>query len=344
MTKPALLSVRDLVVEFTGRAQVRATDGISFDVAPGETLGIVGESGSGKSVTALSVLRLLPPNAAIQRGEILLEGNDLLKLNARALRAVRGKDIAIVFQDPTAYLNPTLPIGRQLTEGMRAHDTQLSRGAARARAVDLLALVGIPNPSSCLDQYPHEYSGGMRQRVMIAMAIANRPKLLIADEPTTALDVTVQAQVVEVLKRVQAETGAALLLITHDLGLARELVERVIVMYAGRIVEQAPLEVALNNPRHPYTAGLIASLPRLDRRLHRLEAIPGQTLIRTGVYDACVFEPRCSLGHGRKICASVPPELVPVATDHLSACHFSDEIEAWRARSRERAEPSEALT
>jgi oligopeptide/dipeptide ABC transporter ATP-binding protein len=340
----SLLSVRNLVVEFTGQSQIRATDGVSFDIVPGETVGLVGESGSGKSVTALSILRLLPPaSAVIRQGEILYCGEDLLKMSKRKLRAVRGNDIAMVFQDPTAFLNPTLPIGRQLTEGMRAHDAQITRRRARQRAEELLALVGIPQPSKCLGQYPHEYSGGMRQRVMIAMAIANEPKLLIADEPTTALDVTIQAQVVEVLQRVQAETGAALLLITHDLGLARELVERVLVMYAGRIIEEAPLRTALQNPRHPYTCGLIASLPRLERVLERLPAIPGQTLVRRGDYPGCVFEPRCGLGHGRERCISAIPDFVTVAPGHASACHFTDEVETWRATELGKLDSSEAL-
>ena len=331
MSAAPLLSIRDLVVEFDSGNGIRAVDGISFDIAPGETLGLVGESGSGKSVTALSILRLLPSSTArIPRGQILFEGRDLLTMPNRELRHIRGNEITMVFQDPTAFLNPTLTIGTQLVEGMRTHTRDLTRTAARARAVDLLTLVGIANPTRCLAQYPHEYSGGMRQRVMIAMAIANKPKLLIADEPTTALDVTIQAQVVDVLKRAQAETGAALLLITHDLGLAKELVARVNVMYGGRIIEQSTLRTALSEPRHPYTVGLIASLPRLDIVLPRLQAIPGQPIVRSGDFPGCVFEPRCGLGHGRETCRSLVPPLLEATPGHVSACHFQGEVPAWR--------------
>ena len=282
-------------------------------------------------MTALSILRLLPtPSARIRRGQILFEGRDLLTMPKGQLRRIRGNDIAMIFQDPNAFLNPTLTIGTQLVEGMRTHTSELSRKAARARAVELLTLVGISNPTRCLAQYPHEYSGGMRQRVMIAMAIANKPKLLIADEPTTALDVTIQAQVVEVLRRAQAETGAALLLITHDFGLAKELVGRVNVMYAGRIVEQSSLRAALVEPRHPYTVGLIASLPRLDVVLPRLQAIPGQPLIRSGDYPGCVFASRCGLSGGREDCRTVVPTLAEIAPAHVAACHFPNEVPAWR--------------
>jgi oligopeptide/dipeptide ABC transporter ATP-binding protein len=327
-----ILSVRELVVEFeTADGVVRAVDEVSLDVHPGETVGVVGESGSGKSVTALSVLRLLPAaTGRIRAGAILFEGRDLLTLPARELRRIRGRDVAMVFQDPTAYLNPSLTIGRQLTEAIRAHDRSVSRRAADARAVELLGLVGIPSPAACLRQHPHQYSGGMRQRVMIAMAIANRPKLLIADEPTTALDVTIQAQVVELLKQVQAETGAALMLITHDLGLAAEIVDRVIVLYAGRVMEDADVRTTFADPRHPYTVGLLASLPRLDVKLRRLPAIPGQPPTRSGAVTGCVFQPRCLLGAGRARCAEETPPLLRPAPGHRSACHFVDEVPAWR--------------
>jgi oligopeptide/dipeptide ABC transporter ATP-binding protein len=331
-----LLSVKDLVTVFQTRdGDIRAVDGVSFDVAPGETLAIVGESGSGKSVTALSILRLLPrSNGKIDRGSVLFQGRDLVKANERDLRQIRGRDIAMVFQDPMAYLNPTLTIGTQVVEAIRAHSNRYSREAARKKAVELLTLVGIPNPERCLSQYPHEYSGGMRQRVMIAMAIANEPKLIIADEPTTALDVTIQAQVIDVLRRIQSETGAALLLITHDLALAREVVENVIVMYAGRIVERAACSTLFASPRHPYASQLVTSLPRLDVVYSRLPTIAGQPSVRIGTVSGCVFEPRCGLGHGRERCQTTTPDLRGAGDPrHLVACHYFDEVEAWHAEN-----------
>jgi oligopeptide/dipeptide ABC transporter ATP-binding protein len=327
-----ILSVRNLVTEFeTDDGYVRAVDHVSFDVYPGETVGLVGESGSGKSVTALSILRLLPSAfAEIRGGEVIFEGRNVLELRERALRRLRGGEIAMIFQDPMAYLNPTLTIGRQVTEAIRAHERGVGRREAVERAVELLASVGIPRPERCLRQHPHQYSGGMRQRVMIAMAIANRPKLLIADEPTTALDVTVQAQVVELLNRLQEETGAALILITHDLGLAAEMADRIIVLYGGRVMEDADVGTTFSDPRHPYTVGLLASLPRLDVKLVRLPAIPGQPPLRIGALEGCVFQPRCLLGEGRKRCVEEVPPLVPVGAGHRSACHFSSEVPAWR--------------
>jgi oligopeptide/dipeptide ABC transporter ATP-binding protein len=337
MTLEPLLSVRNLVTEFDTRGGcLRAVDGVSFDVAAGETLGIVGESGSGKSVTALSVLRLLPEQTAeIRFGEILFEGRDLLTMPQRELRRIRGKDIAMVFQDPMAFLNPTLTIGMQLGEGIRAHHRSVTRRQAEARAAELLDLVGIPNPRRCLRQYPHEYSGGMRQRVMIAMAISNNPKLLIADEPTTALDVTIQAQIVDLLERVQEETNAALILITHNLALASQVVDRVVVMYGGRIVERGPVRSLFRDPKHPYTCGLIASLPRLDVVLARLTGIPGQAAVRLGALPGCVFESRCELARDR--CRSEQPALVEVGAAHDAACHFHEEVPAWRAALKDRA-------
>jgi oligopeptide/dipeptide ABC transporter ATP-binding protein len=337
----SLLSVRDLVTEFeTREGRLRAVDGVSFEIAPGETVGIVGESGSGKSVTALSVLRLLPTESArITGGSVLFEGRDLVTMPRRELRRIRGKDIAMVFQDPMAFLNPTLTIGRQLTEGIRAHTRHVTRAQANARAAELLDLVGIPNPRRCLRQYAHEYSGGMRQRVMIAMAISNNPKLLIADEPTTALDVTIQAQIVDVLKRVQEETNAAVILITHNLALASEMVDRVIVMYGGRIVEQGPVRSLFDNPQHPYTCGLIASLPRLDVVLPRLAGIPGHAILRLGTLPGCVFEARCGLAQGRERCRTEAPPLARVAEGHESACHFHDEVATWRATALDLGAP-----
>jgi oligopeptide/dipeptide ABC transporter ATP-binding protein len=335
MSSEVLLSVRNLVTEFkTHEGYVRAVDGVSFDVHVQETLGIVGESGSGKSVTALSIMRLLPKsNGKIRAGSVLFEGIDLVSMPEKGLRRIRGKDIAMVFQDPMAYLNPTLTIGTQVTEAIRAHSKQLGRAQARERAAELLDLVGIPNPRRCLNQYPHEYSGGMRQRVMIAMAISNRPKLIIADEPTTALDVTIQAQIIDVLKRVQAETGTSLILITHDLALAGEIVENALVLYGGRVVERGPLRVLFENPRHPYTSRLIASLPRLDVVLPRLPAIPGQPIVRTGDFPGCVFRDRCDLSRDRNICHQEEPHLARVGPGHESACHFFDEVPQWRVNA-----------
>ncbi|HWB73216.1 MAG TPA: ABC transporter ATP-binding protein, partial [Egibacteraceae bacterium] len=268
----AVLAVRDLVVEFdTPEGTVRAVDGVSFDVAAGETLGVVGESGCGKTVTALAVLGLLPrPPGRIARGRILLEGRDLLQLSARQLRQVRGKQVAMVFQDPMTSLHPAFTVGHQVAEALRAHHPRLRAAAARARAAELLELAGVPRAHGRVGDYPHQWSGGMRQRAMIAMAIANRPKVLVADEPTTALDVTIQAQVLEVLRVARQQTGAGMVLITHDLGVVAETADRVAVMYAGRIVEVGDVETIFGAPRHPYTLGLMASLPRPDTDLRRL--------------------------------------------------------------------------
>jgi len=330
-----LLSVEHLVTEFeTREGPLRAVDDVSFTVARGSTLGIVGESGSGKSVTALSILRLLPGNSArIRSGRILFQGQDLLMMPERVLRRIRGRDISMVFQDPAAYLNPTLTIGSQLREAISAHRRDLSRQAVEARAIELLTLVGIASPGRAIRLYPHEFSGGMRQRVMIAMAISNEPKLILADEPTTALDVTIQAQVVEVLKNVQEQTGAALILITHDLGLASELVDEVIVMYGGRIAERAPMRAIMTDPRHPYTVGLISSLPRLDVVLSRLPAIPGQPIVRVGDLRGCVFASRCGLGQGRTRCEQETPPLREIDRGRYAACHYSEEVPLWRPAS-----------
>jgi len=328
MTADPVLRVRDLVTEFAAAGgSVRAVDGVSFDLHAGETTAIVGESGSGKSVTALSIMRLLPRQSArVVAGQILFDGHDLVTAPSSFLRRVRGRHIAMVFQDPMAYLNPTMSIGAQLVEAIRAHDADVDKAAARDRAISLLQLVGVPRPHACVRQHPHQYSGGMLQRVMIAMAISNRPRLLIADEPTTALDVTVQAQVVEVLTTVQAEIGMSILLITHDLGLAGEIARSVLVMYGGRIVETSSIDLLFERQGHPYTAGLMASLPDLDRRVGRLATIPGQPTTRYGDVDGCVFRPRCRLGTDRARCADETPELVLIGAGHRSACHFSDEV------------------
>jgi oligopeptide/dipeptide ABC transporter ATP-binding protein len=325
-----VLSIRDLVVEFTTEdGIVQAVDGISYDLYPGETLGIVGESGSGKSVSTMSLLGLIPqPPGRIVRGEAIFQGTDLLKLGKKALRRVRGKDMAIVFQDPMTSLNPVLKIGFQISEAIKTHHPEIKDDAAKKRAVDLLKLVGVPNPERRVEQYPHEFSGGMRQRAMIAMAIANEPTVLIADEPTTALDVTIQAQILEVLKKAQDETHAATILITHDLGLIAELADRVIVMYAGKVVEVGDVNTIFASPRHPYTVGLMDSLPKLTAEEEWLRPIPGQPPSLISRPPGCPFHPRCFLSQGRARCREEEPPLRPIdESEHLTACHFAEELE-----------------
>jgi oligopeptide/dipeptide ABC transporter ATP-binding protein len=325
-----LLSVRDLAVEFrTLDGTVHAVNGISYDVHPGETLGIVGESGSGKSVSVLSLLRLVrEPPGRILAGQALFGGRNLLATPKRELRAVRGKDIAMVFQDPMTSLNPVFKVGKQLAEALRTHDRSLAKAAARARAVELLHLVGVPQPEQRFDQYPHQYSGGMRQRAMIAMAIANQPSLLIADEPTTALDVTVQAQILDLLRTAQRETQAAVILITHDLGLVAEMADRVLVMYAGHVVESGSVDDIFHNPRHPYTLGLMGSLPQAGGGRRWLRPIPGNPPNLVDMPPGCPFHPRCLLSGGRGVCRHDLPALAPTSGEpgHASACHFADEV------------------
>jgi oligopeptide/dipeptide ABC transporter ATP-binding protein len=334
-----LLSIQDLVVEFnTEDGVVQAVDGVSYDLYPGETLGIVGESGSGKSVSTMSILGLIPqPPGRIVRGEALFKGTDLLKLSKKALRKVRGNEMAMVFQDPMTSLNPVLKIGYQIAEAIKTHHPNQSNAATRKRALDLLRLVGVPNPERRVDQYPHEFSGGMRQRAMIAMAIANEPSVLIADEPTTALDVTIQAQILEVLKKAQEETHAATILITHDLGLIAELADRVVVMYAGKVVELGDVKTIFATPRHPYTVGLMDSLPKLGGDEDWLRPIPGQPPSLISRPPGCPFHPRCFLSQGRVRCREEEPPLRPSGgSAHLSACHFAEELEG---RTGHLAEP-----
>jgi len=326
----AVLSIQDLTVEFdTPDGVVHAVDHVSYDVRPGEILGVVGESGCGKTVTALAVLGLVPrPPGRIVSGKILFDGNDLLAASRKELRRVRGSEIAMIFQDPQSSLNPVFTIGQQIADVLRAHDARVSARAVRARTVALLEMVGVPDAKARLGDYPHQWSGGMCQRAMIAMAMANRPRLLIADEPTTALDVTVQAQILDVLEAARRETGAATVLITHDLGVIAEAADRVIVMYAGRVVEAAGVERAFHAPRHPYTAGLMGSLPRLDAARDRLVAIPGQPPSLVAVPHGCAFHPRCALRASRARCVEEPPPLVPAGSEHhASACHFWDEMD-----------------
>jgi oligopeptide/dipeptide ABC transporter ATP-binding protein len=325
-----VLSIRNLVVEFrTEDGVVHAVDDISYDVYPGETLGIVGESGSGKSVSTMSILGLIPqPPGRIASGTAMFKGKDLLKMKKRELRRVRGDEVAMIFQDPMTSMNPVLKVGYQLGEAIKTHYPKEPNDKVKSRVIDLLRLVGVPNPESRYDNYPHEFSGGMRQRAMIAMSIANSPSLLIADEPTTALDVTIQAQVLEVLKRVQAETQAATILITHDLGIVAELCERVIVMYGGKIVEHGDVHTIFQNPRHPYTIGLMDSLPKLTEDEEWLRPIPGQPPSLINRPPGCAFHPRCFLSQGRLPCREEVPALRTIdgGSDHKSACHFAEEL------------------
>jgi peptide/nickel transport system ATP-binding protein len=322
-----LLQVEDLHVEFpTEDGVVHAVDGISYAIERGRTLGIVGESGSGKTVSSLTTLGLTRTQGARVSGRILFEGKDLVALSDRELRAIRGNEIAMVFQDPLSSLHPFFKIGSQLIEAVRAHQ-DVSKAAARARAIELLGLVGIPDPDKRVDHYPHEFSGGMRQRVMIAMALANEPKLLIADEPTTALDVTVQAQILALLERLQRELGMAILIITHDLGVVAEMANDIAVMYAGRIVETASAEEIFAGPEHPYTWGLLKSIPRLKgRRDEALTPILGTppSLIRRP--SGCHFHPRCP--YAQPDHARIDPQLQPVAgeTEHHVACLLESQL------------------
>jgi len=290
-----LLTVENLSVRFNMPDQViNAVNGVSFSLNTGETLGIVGESGSGKTVTVLSILGLIPkPPGEITGGRALFEGQDLLPLSTEALRSIRGQEISMVFQDPMTSLNPVIKVGEQLREALWTHNPSDSRSNHRRRGIELLDMVGIPQPERRYNQFPHEYSGGMRQRAMIAMAMANRPKLLIADEPTTALDVTIQAQVIETLKAARQETGAASILITHDLGLVSQIADRVIVMYAGRIVETGSTRQIFNEPAHPYAKALLATLPSLESRKKRLLTVSGQPPLAIDLPPGCSFAPRC---------------------------------------------------
>jgi peptide/nickel transport system ATP-binding protein len=317
---PALLEVEDLRVHFdTEDGLVRAVDGVSLSIAAGQTLGIVGESGCGKSVTALSIMGLIPkPPAKIVEGEVLFEGRDLTTLPERQLEDVRGKEIAMIFQDPMTSLNPTLTIGTQITETIRRH-FDVSKAQARKRAIELLEEVQIPNAAARLDDYPHRYSGGMRQRVMIAIALSCNPKLLIADEPTTALDVTVQAQVLDLLEDLRDEHEMAMIIITHDMGVVAEAADEIVVMYAGQIVEQASVNALFDSPEHPYTEALLGALPQLEGegvRQGRLTAIPGRPPDLIEPPPACRFAPRCPYANDRDGCATYMPELRELRPGH----------------------------
>ncbi|GAA2003976.1 oligopeptide/dipeptide ABC transporter ATP-binding protein [Catenulispora subtropica] len=319
----AVLSVRDLTVTFPSDAgPVQAVRGVSYDLMPGEVLGIVGESGSGKSVSSMAVMGLLPKTARTT-GSVRFRGRELLGLPEKEMTAVRGKRIAMIFQDPMTSLNPVYKIGWQLSEAVLAHH-DVSKEVARKRSLELLEIVGIPSPDKRIDQYPHEFSGGMRQRVVIAIAMANDPDVIIADEPTTALDVTVQAQVLEALRAAQHETGAAMVLITHDLGVVAGQADRVLVMYAGKPVEIGPIDGIYYQPRMPYTVGLLGSLPRLDQRTQeKLTPIPGTPPSVVNLPPGCPFAPRCPLKSD--VCLRTEPSLLPVlGAEHQAACHHSD--------------------
>jgi peptide/nickel transport system ATP-binding protein len=319
---------------FTRDGVVRAVDGVSFSVAAGETLAVVGESGCGKSVTSLSIMRLIAsPPGRIVAGSIKFQGTDLLTLSEREMRAIRGNDISVIFQEPMTSLNPVLTIGRQITEPLALHQG-LDRGAAEKRAIEMLRLVGIPEPAQRMRQYPHELSGGMRQRVMIAMALVCNPKLLIADEPTTALDVTVQAQILDLMRQLKEMTGTAIVLITHSLGVVAEMAQRVVVMYGGRKVEEAPVAALFAGPRHPYSRALLGSVPRLGASLagasgesgseSRLAEIPGVVPSLKEPIAGCIFASRCA--HATRHCREAYPPLEEKAPGHWAACWEADRL------------------
>ena len=322
----ALLSVRDLTVTFTrhGEPPFRAVDGVSFDVRPGETVGLVGESGGGKSVTSLAIMGLLPRRGVKVEGEVLFQGTNLLKQSEDQMRDRRGRELAMIFQDPLSSLNPVVPIGIQVTEVLERH-RGMSRKAATPVARDMLDKVGIPDPVRRLKDYPHQLSGGMRQRALIAMALACQPRLLIADEPTTALDVTIQAQILALLRDLVEDTGTALVMITHDLGVVAGLCDRVNVLYGGKIVERGERHPLFATPRHPYTAGLLHSIPRLDApRGDKLTPIPGSVSDNLPWDHACAFAPRCP--NALEVCREVRPELVDEVGNRALRCHNPVEV------------------
>jgi peptide/nickel transport system ATP-binding protein len=328
-----ILSVRDLVVEVsTTHGTTRLVDGASFEVHPREVFGVVGESGCGKSMTMLAVMGLLPHPVFLASGEVMLRGERLTSFTFEQMRGVRGKRMSMIFQDPMTSLNPILRVGTQIAEAIRLHNHTMSKTQVKERVIELLDLVGISDPRRRSGQFPNEFSGGMRQRAMIAMAIANEPDLLIADEPTTALDVTVQAQVMDVLASVRKRTGAAMVLVTHDLGLVAEVADRAAVMYAGRIMERSSAATTFSEPLHPYTVGLVASLPRIDGNQGELYSIPGRVPDLSKPPSGCVFHPRCGLSDGRAPCHESIPAFRSLASGHTVACHFAQETPAWARR------------
>ncbi|MDQ3778658.1 MAG: ABC transporter ATP-binding protein, partial [Actinomycetota bacterium] len=321
----ALLEVVDLKTSFrTDDGMVKAVDGVSFTVEKGATLGIVGESGCGKSVTCLTIMGLNPRRNTITSGQALFKGDDLLTMSPKRLRGIRGNDIAMIFQDPMTSLNPVHTIGRQLVEAIQLH-RDVTKKQARARAMELLKAVGIPRAERRVDDYPHQFSGGMRQRVMIAMALINDPDLLIADEPTTALDVTTQAQILELMNRLQREFGSAIIIITHDLGVVAETADEVVVMYAAKIAERGTVDQIFTRPHHPYTWGLLGSLPRLDMDVERLVQIQGQPPSLLHPPRGCRFHPRCP--YVMNVCKEKEPDLLPISDErvHLQRCHLDEQ-------------------
>ena len=326
-SRSLLLKVENLAVEFGPKdSPIRVVNGVSFEIEAGGSVGIVGESGSGKSITSLAIMGLIPnPPGRIAQGRIELEGVNLLDLPKTKLPEIRGRDIAMIFQEPMSSLNPVMTIGDQIGEAIKLHE-KMSREQRRARIIELLKLVGIPNPEGRLDAYPHQFSGGMRQRVMIAMAVACNPKLLIADEPTTALDVTIQAQVLDLMARVRKTLNTAVLLISHDLGVIAEVCDRVIVMYAGRVVEDADVRSIFSSPSHPYTRGLLQSIPRLDDERSRLYQIPGSVPTAGSVKEGCPFYARCPLRIEK--CGSEMPPMFSFGSKHKAACWVTAEDKA----------------
>ena len=331
MTLP-LLQVDHLTTSFTTEdGRVRAVDDVSFSLHRGRTLGLVGESGCGKSVTALSIMRLLPkPAGVIESGRILFKASDIVTLPSEEMHALRGNQMAMIFQEPMTALNPVHTLGRQIGEVYRLHFPEMDSGTILHAAVRMLKRVGIPDPAKRLGEYPHQISGGMRQRVMIAMALACRPDILIADEPTTALDVTVQAQILALIQELQAETGMAVIFITHDLGVIAELCDEVVVMYAGKVAEVAPVAELFGNPRHPYTRGLLTAIPTLDTpRKRKLSVIEGVVPGLDDLPPGCRFANRCP--HAQAICEQAPPPLAVVAEAHTAACYFAAALAPWPA-------------
>lgn len=323
MTK--LLEVKDLKTYFyTDDGVVKAVDGVNFSVEAGKTIGIVGESGCGKSITAMSILRLIPdPPGRIVNGEIIFEGEDLTKVSDERIREIRGNNISMIFQEPMTSLNPVFTVGYQIGEVLMLHQ-KLNEEEARERAIEMISLVGIPNPERIVDEYPHQLSGGMRQRIMIAMALACQPKLLIADEPTTALDVTIQAQILELMNDLKNRLNTSIMLITHDLGVIAEMADHVIVMYSGKVVEDAPVLELFNNPKHPYTIGLMRSIPSLVQEGERLETIPGMVPNPLYLPKGCYFHPRCKFAIEE--CKHVQPELREIGPGHKAACIRAEEV------------------
>jgi len=327
----ALLDVKDLKTYFsTGDGVVKAVDGVSFSIEKGQTLGIVGESGSGKSVTCLTIMGLNPKKYTMSMGEAVFNGEDLLAASPTRLREIRGNDIAMIFQDPMTSLNPVHTIGTQLVEAVTLHK-DVSKQEARSRALELLKEVGIPRAERRIDDYPHQFSGGMRQRVMIAMALINNPELLIADEPTTALDVTTQAQILSLIERLQQDYNSAVIMITHDLGVIAEIADDIVVMYAAEVAEKGPVDRIFKRPHHPYTWGLMGSLPRLNTDVGRLAQIQGQPPSLLRPPSGCRFHPRCP--YVMDVCRTKDPELLPVSDDrtHLQSCHLDEETKEREA-------------